>query len=1547
MTDDNGNSPSGSSSVPANDGNIPHLPYALRQRFQETTGEPTKNENFIVHKVHDTDSNPYVIFQALTKLGRQTGLLETIKENRRAAKPSRDEFIHQRLEIVDSQVPGDPFYLIESQEGNSLETIINGELQLLPDEAIEIVSSLLKALEPIHEAGLVYGSMDLDLIRVVQSEEGNHVKLGGLFRVHKPDSPVRLGFSPEFNAPHAPDGEPYWTAEDDVYVVGAIAYRLLIGQQAYHSAFKSALEASAENKAGAWENIHRTPKSFPLPSTLNPDVAKEFEDWAKQALEFSRQDRYGNAHIAREALDAALKNYLASRAAGPFEHKKSTTPSDRQINIGPGQAGQEEKKKRLLFYGAAVVSVAFSVFFLIIFFAGPTAEQMNTLREKRKNVIELIKKHEIDIGRLSPENKIYLALDGAVSEYSAGDQLYPPSSADYIKALAAFERAGIGAQQANTDFGSLAEVAGTLVKAIAADMIELNKISALDDEVVQSLQGQFETAQEIAASGTLGQAKDLLLALQDRLQERIAIQNALKTDTSALLTEVNNKAAELSERGIENLAAGHPVRIDFQKINETSARAAALFDENQWLQSSEAFQIATAFLPLVQTGFADAVDALDDRLSSAANDLQTLTELSPDGDSGISELAGRFEDIRNNRNELLFSQVDTDLVVLKTESEIQIQHAISVRDAARSLLSEAEKMLAQVGLLISAEPNIIVSNAEQTYELASQAFEARQFTDAEDGSDAVLSQLENELKKLKSLRAAALKADVELSEIKNSDVFTGILALNPDHTLKKRLIDAAALETNARQSLGKRKWREAFTGFRNSRRVLETAIKALGALKTEVVSLQQQLLADIAVLKKARALETETYRNLMSTSRAISNLIEQDRLDAARERLVQAGNQVAELKEQLPDTLERLNALKRQIATRYSRIAPILAKFAEGQELRKEGRELGEAYARLNDTSNPRSLTYKISTLTSLQQSYVELERKVIALAQSDQESLEKLGQILETASTTLPVGDETLVKSARAFEDLKDKLDNNELDAVSVKANVLRVNLEAQIKRALNAKVQLEDLQQEFNNTSQAIVTEHGNWVINLPTYSAISEQFPKIENMVENRHYTAAADMVEGLLKDIPAWRTTIVSVKKQLDALSAAADVAKTLAEEANAQDTTAFRSALQAQDAAVEAREKDRYADASEHYVRAEELFKEAIQERADNAQIVAGFRDYFARKLEPARALLPDDDQLIPEVTTALELPADEIKDGSLARRRSFETLRDRLATRIAEVQKDKQKYEFSANDLSTRFEKLKNAGGQASARFANIEPEIDAAIEFASVRKWFNALEALQRAEIEISAIEMAIAEGNLLACPDPASDNGTRLIPAGSYSSGQNSLSGRIMLDAAKATRTEDSIGIVVKIAIPFCVSMRQVTFEEFDTFLAETNYEAGIRSQLLETERNLSSVSDDVGYASKIDAEAYAAWFSDKANKNYQLPTLNQTLASVAFAMGATPRLDAIVNGVEIQPREWTRESCRGENKAIVAGAIGSGNNRVFAQCLPTDERSPSIGFRLVIVN
>jgi hypothetical protein len=1548
MTSENGQPPFDSSEgAPAN-GNIPHLPYSLRQRFPETRKPPEVAENFIVHHVLDTDSNPYVIYQALPKLGRQTGLLDTIKKNRRAARSARDEYIHQRLEIVDAQVEGEPFYLIESQEGKSLATIIDAEKQLLPEESVRIISTLLKALEPIHEAGLVYGSMDLDLIRIVQSQQGDYVKLGGLFRVHEPDHPVRLGFNPEFNAPHGPEGEPYWTPQDDIYVVGVIAYRLLVGREAYYNTFKSTLEASPETRAGAWENIHRTRDSFPLPTTINPKVPKEFEEWSKRALETNRTERYPNAHVAREALDRALKEYEASRAAGPFDHRDPAWLQERgPIAVGAGTGAKSEKKKRLFIYGAAGLSAAASIAILAILFSGPSAEQMKAIDALRKEAAQLIRLHQPDIQKLSEENEIVVALKSAINSYNRGDGLYPPSTDDYETAVKAFDEAEKKAQKANAEFEELESDVTALQQAIEPGLAALVLLVPEGAGMLAEMRDKHLSAANLAETGKLGQAKQALSDLQTQLEETTKTQTALRDAAQSSLTNVGEKIEALAAAGVMKLSAENAIRTQFQEVNSALIQAKAMFAERKWVECAGKVREAAASLSAVEKDFQSAKKALDEGIATANASLKTLGALLPDSAPQLADFQARLDGITKNREEFLFKRAETDLATLQDQLNIGIEQKEAERDDANTILSDAGKMVARVNLLASADTDIIVSNAVKTFNLAQQAFEARRYRDAEQYAEDVLQQLTEKIAELETLREKALNAKAALSGVKDAEELTWILALQPDHVLRARLGEAGDMEAAANLSLKSRDWQSATNRFQNAKRVLEAEIQAIGSLKNQVTADQTQITKDIAALEDAGALENDTRQELQTSMRAISDLVAQDRLDTAALQLSEINGKVTELKAKVPDTIERLNNLAKQIAALKAQLDPLTENLASGHPLRKQSTDLGNRFTRLNKGSKTQSLKQRISSYQDLLGTYEALNSQVVDLVKMATAATGELDQTLETARTVLPADDQTIADAARERSELETSLGKKQFDAVIDRAAQVQATLGQAIKRSENEKAQFNKALTDLSGRIQSVVNEHGDWVINIAAFKPIAEQFAAIDKNAKDRNYIDGSAVIEEALANTKDWQAAIVSLKNQMETLSAAVESARSLAEEANAQDTTAFQSALTANEAAKTAREKKRFSDVVEHYGRAAKLFEDAIKEQAENSQAVAAIRSYFGQELERARDLLPEDDGLIAEVDEALSLPADQVKDGSLSRRRSFEALRDRLDTRVSEAQTQKSTYETGTADLHKRFEALKTAGGQASPVFTQIDPDFDAASGFAAERNWFFALEALQRVETAISGIEKAIKEGTLLACPDPTGPNGTRLVPAGSYANGRNTLAGHILKDATKAMRMTDDLRIVVKVSIPFCASMRQVTVEEFDSFVEETGYDTGSRKRLLDAAGGKLAGPDDVRYVNKADADAYAAWLSEKTGKNYQLPTLDQTLASVVYAMDAEPRIHAIVNGIENDPREWTRETCRGEDSVIVAGSIGSGNNRVFAQCLSSGERSPSIGFRLVIVN
>jgi hypothetical protein len=132
--------------------------------------------------------------------------------------------------LLDSGEDGGVTFLVrEHVEGRSARSLVR-DGEMTPTEAVRIVLATIEALEPVHAAGILHLSLDLDDVLVSAAGEVRVTDLGlgpAVTRARAPREAAALlggGRAPEQGTTGEVDGR------TDVFAIGAIAFELLTGE---------------------------------------------------------------------------------------------------------------------------------------------------------------------------------------------------------------------------------------------------------------------------------------------------------------------------------------------------------------------------------------------------------------------------------------------------------------------------------------------------------------------------------------------------------------------------------------------------------------------------------------------------------------------------------------------------------------------------------------------------------------------------------------------------------------------------------------------------------------------------------------------------------------------------------------------------------------------------------------------------------------------------------------------------------------------------------------------------------------------------------------------------------------------------------------------------------------------------------------------------------------------------------------------------------------------------------------------------------------------
>ncbi len=190
-----------------------------------------------------------------------------------------------------------PFIVMEYVEGHTVQEIVRDGHAVPIDEAIEIVSGVLSALEYSHQAGIVH--RDIKPANVMLTPTGAvKVMDFGIARAMADSAATMtqtqavIGTA-QYLSPEQARGETVDT-RSDLYSTGCLLFELLTGRPPFMGDSPVAV---------AYQHVREAP---PLPSSIAGDLPETLDRITLRALAKERDARYSNAAEFRSDLEAAI-----------------------------------------------------------------------------------------------------------------------------------------------------------------------------------------------------------------------------------------------------------------------------------------------------------------------------------------------------------------------------------------------------------------------------------------------------------------------------------------------------------------------------------------------------------------------------------------------------------------------------------------------------------------------------------------------------------------------------------------------------------------------------------------------------------------------------------------------------------------------------------------------------------------------------------------------------------------------------------------------------------------------------------------------------------------------------------------------------------------------------------------------------------------------------------------------------------------------------------------------------------------------------------------
>ena len=210
--------------------------------------------------------------------------------------------------------------------------------------AITLVRQVARAIDALHEAGIVHGDIKPSNILVHREDHAYLVDFGVARRSEYADARTSelVGGTPAYAAPETTDSVP--NPASDLYALGCVVFELLTGERPFGSGDARVLAAR-----------HATAPR-PLVSDIAPDLAV-FDDVVARAIARDPAERYASGAEFARALERAERTVAESttrvmmRPATPARSEPATPtrdpdPAERGARRGGGRRGSRGARER-------------------------------------------------------------------------------------------------------------------------------------------------------------------------------------------------------------------------------------------------------------------------------------------------------------------------------------------------------------------------------------------------------------------------------------------------------------------------------------------------------------------------------------------------------------------------------------------------------------------------------------------------------------------------------------------------------------------------------------------------------------------------------------------------------------------------------------------------------------------------------------------------------------------------------------------------------------------------------------------------------------------------------------------------------------------------------------------------------------------------------------------------------------------------------------------------------------------------------------------------
>jgi serine/threonine protein kinase len=302
---------------------------------------------------------------ALKVLTRQPGAsVERFKREARAVSRIQSEHV---VRVTDADVApelgGAPFLVMDLLVGADLEGVA-GDRPAAPADVVDWLRQVARALAKAHEIGIVHRDLKPENIFLTRREDGSAlVKLldFGIAKMAAEETALTQSNSflgtPGYMAPEQTDSRgPPVTSRSDLYALGLISFKLLVGRMYWQAGSLSQL----------FVQILTDP--MPPPSERGSTLGPAFDTWFFRACNRDPAHRFVSALEQVEALAAALGLPAQTRVSDRFPSVASSSASGMStgtLSLSASstdlRTGKRKHGRRLWFAGMGLAACATAI----------------------------------------------------------------------------------------------------------------------------------------------------------------------------------------------------------------------------------------------------------------------------------------------------------------------------------------------------------------------------------------------------------------------------------------------------------------------------------------------------------------------------------------------------------------------------------------------------------------------------------------------------------------------------------------------------------------------------------------------------------------------------------------------------------------------------------------------------------------------------------------------------------------------------------------------------------------------------------------------------------------------------------------------------------------------------------------------------------------------------------------------------------------------------------------------------------------------------------